>query len=82
MKTFEEYLLEASLRDATVKELNTAIQALKKLGNSRLRDINDNTVQVDSRTGDIYFTSTSGVRFVWHAKTNHLQELYAIAKAA
>jgi len=83
MKTFEEYFFEATLRKATAKELNLAARSLKDLGNMRLyKDIDDKSVVVDDKTGDIYFTTTSGVRFVRHVKDGHAQELFSIKRAA
>lgn len=83
VKTFEEYFLEATFRKAVAKELNLAARSLKDLGNMKLyKDIDDDSVQVDDKTGDIYFTTTSGVRFVRHAKDGHAQELFSIKRAA
>lgn len=77
MKTFEEYLFEASL----IKPDHTHLRTLNNIG-PQYGKINAKTVQVDPKTNDIYFTSSNNRRYVVHGDTGYVQELYAIKSAA
>lgn len=77
VKTFEEYLLEAYLRAPTSSDIGI-LNKLKSDG----YDYIESKTQVDPRTGDIYFTTKRGLRYVYHANDKHVQELYAVKNAA
>ena len=78
IKTFDEYLAEAYTRKPSQKEINNVERALVQLKNEKLYGhVINTTVNVDDRTGDVFFSTTTGYTFVYHPKTNYVQELYS-----